>query len=63
MNTIVFEIIGVIAFSLSGTMVAMKNKMDVLGAVILANITAFGGGVLRDLIIGNIPPKLFLDNL
>ena len=37
MNTIVFEIIGVIAFSLSGTMVAMKNKMDVLGAVILAN--------------------------
>lgn len=63
MNTIVFEIIGVIAFSLSGTMVAMKNKMDVLGAVILANITAFGGGVLRDLIIGNIPPKLFVDNL
>ena len=63
MNTVIFEIIGIIAFSLSGTMVALKNKMDVLGAVILANITAFGGGVLRDIIIDNIPPKLFVDDL
>lgn len=63
MNTVVFEIIGVIAFAISGTMVALKHKMDVLGAVILANITAFGGGVLRDMIIGNIPPKLFVDRL
>ena len=63
MNTVVFEIIGVIAFAISGTMVALKHKMDVLGAVILANITAFGGGVLRDMIIGSIPPKLFVDRL
>ena len=63
MNTVIFEIIRIIAFSLSGTMVALKNKMDVLGAVILANITAFGGGVLRDIIIDNIPPKLFVDDL
>lgn len=63
MDTVVFEIIGIIAFAMSGTMVALKNKMDILGSVILANITAFGGGVLRDLIIGNIPPKLFVDRL
>ncbi len=63
MNTLAFEIIGVIAFALSGTMVALKNKMDIIGSVILANITSFGGGVLRDCLIGSLPPKLFVDEL
>lgn len=63
MNTLAFEIIGVIAFALSGTMVALKNKMDIIGAIILANITSFGGGVLRDCLIGSLPPKLFVDSL
>ena len=46
---------------MSGTMVALQNKMDVVGAIILANVTALGGGVLRDLVIGHIPPHLFND--
>lgn len=57
----IFEIIGIIGFAMSGTMVALQNKMDVVGAVILANVTALGGGVLRDLVIGHIPPHLFND--
>lgn len=57
----IFEIIGIIGFSLSGTMVALQNRMDVIGAIILANVTALGGGVLRDLVIGHIPPHLFND--
>ena len=59
---IVFDIIGIIAFAISGTLVAMKNKMDVVGAIILANITSFGGGVTRDLLIG-CTPKLLTDPL
>ena len=55
----IFEIIGIIGFAMSGTMVALQNKMDVVGAIILANVTALGGGVLRDLVIGHIPPHLF----
>ena len=58
---IIFEIIGVVSFAISGTIVAMKNKMDVVGTIILANITSFGGGVLRDLLLGITPPKLFTD--
>ena len=57
----IFEIIGIIGFAMSGTMVALQNKMDVVGAIILANVTALGGGVLRDLVIGHIPPHLFND--
>ena len=57
----IFEIIGIIGFAMSGTMVALQNKMDVIGAIILANVTALGGGVLRDLVIGHIPPHLFND--
>lgn len=63
MNTLVIEIIGVIAFAISGSMVAIKNKMDVVGTVILANITSFGGGALRDILIGYFPPKLLSDPL
>ena len=57
----IFEIIGIIGFAMSGTMVALHNQMDVIGAIILANVTALGGGVLRDLVIGHIPPHLFND--
>ncbi|MGN1094481.1 MAG: TRIC cation channel family protein, partial [Candidatus Neoclostridium sp.] len=41
----IFEIIGIIGFSMSGTMVALQNRMDVVGSLILANVTALGGGV------------------
>lgn len=57
---IIFDIIGVIAFAVSGTLVAMKHKMDIIGAIILANVTSFGGGVTRDLLIG-CTPKLLTD--
>jgi len=56
----IFDIIGVIAFAVSGTLVAMKHKMDIIGAIILANVTSFGGGVTRDLLIG-CTPKLLTD--
>lgn len=60
----IFEIIGIIGFSMSGTMVALQNRMDVVGSLILANVTALGGGVMRDLIIGGgNPPHLFVDPL
>ena len=55
----VLEILGIIAFSLSGALVAIEKKMDIFGVAILGLITATGGGVIRDLILGINPPKAF----
>ncbi|MEX0272775.1 MAG: trimeric intracellular cation channel family protein [Flavobacteriaceae bacterium] len=49
------DILGTIAFAISGVLVAMDKKLDFLGVVIIAFVTAIGGGTLRDLLIGNVP--------
>ena len=54
-----FEIIGTISFAVSGSMVAIKKKVDIFGVVFLGITTAFGGGLLRDIILGNFPPSMF----
>jgi uncharacterized membrane protein YeiH len=53
------DIIGTIAFAISGVMVAVRKDMDAFGIIILALVTATGGGVLRDILIGQIPPVMF----
>ena len=55
----IFEIIGVIAFSISGALTAMKKEMDIFGACVLGMTTAIGGGIIRDLILGVTPPAAF----
>lgn len=65
MNSVffVFEIIGVIAFALSGALVAIKNQMDIFGASVLGMTTAVGGGVIRDLLLGISPPNALINPL
>lgn len=53
------EIIGTIAFSISGTIVAMKKHMDIFGTTTLGITTAVGGGIIRDVLLGIIPPGAF----
>ena len=55
------EIIGTVAFALSGAMTALRYKLDLFGVVLLAVTTALGGGVVRDLLLGRIPPVMFRD--
>lgn len=57
----VLELAGTVAFAASGALTAMKKKMDLLGILVLAVITAVGGGILRDLILGVTPPLAFRD--
>ena len=57
----VIEMIGTVAFASSGAMVAIKKELDLLGVVVLGVTTAVGGGMLRDIILGNVPPALFLN--
>ncbi|NNE75762.1 MAG: trimeric intracellular cation channel family protein [Pricia sp.] len=51
----VIDILGTIAFAISGVLVAMDKKLDLFGIFIIAFVTAVGGGTLRDLLIGNTP--------
>lgn len=53
------DILGTIAFAISGAMVAIKKEMDIFGVNILAIVTSVGGGMLRDILIGNVPPEMF----
>lgn len=46
------EIIGAIAFAVSGALVGIRKNMDVFGVCVLGISTAVGGGVIRDLILG-----------
>ena len=57
MNTFIktIEIIGIIAFALTGIYEARKKGMDIIGVYAVAMITAFGGGSLRDLILNRHP--------
>jgi uncharacterized membrane protein YeiH len=51
----VLELVGIVAFAISGSMLAVRKDFDVVGIVLLAGITALGGGVVRDLLIGSTP--------
>ncbi|WP_426453941.1 trimeric intracellular cation channel family protein [Paenibacillus sp. S-38] len=51
-NLQLFSVIGTIAFAISGAVVAMEEEYDILGVFVLALVTAFGGGVIRNLLIG-----------
>lgn len=55
----ILDILGTVAFSLSGAIEAMKKRMDMLGVLVLGLITAVGGGIIRDIIIGRFPPTVF----
>ena len=61
MNQFLFflEILGTVAFAASGAMTGLKKNMDIFGVCILGLTTAVGGGVIRDLILGNTPPATF----
>ena len=56
----VLELIGAAAFAVSGAMVAIEKRADIFGILFLAVTTALGGGVIRDVLIGRIPPVMFV---
>ncbi len=57
----IFEMVGTVAFAISGAMVAIKKRVDVFGVIVLSAMTALGGGIVRDILIGHLPPTMFSD--
>ena len=53
------EIICTAAFAISGAMIAIDKGADIFGVLFLALITALGGGIIRDTLLGNTPPVMF----
>ena len=51
----IIDILGTIAFAVSGAFLAMEKRLDPFGVLVLAFVTAIGGGTLRDILIGNLP--------
>lgn len=56
---LVIELLGTLSFAASGAMTGLRKNMDIFGICILGLTTAVGGGVIRDLILGNTPPATF----
>lgn len=54
-----FETVGTIAFAVSGSMVGLAKRMDIFGVAVLSILTAVGGGILRDVLLGVTPPLAF----
>ncbi|MDF2522838.1 MAG: hypothetical protein K0R31_479 [Clostridiales bacterium] len=57
----VMDLVGTVAFTVSGVLVGVKNKLDLLGILFLAIITASGGGLIRDVFLREDLPIFFTD--
>lgn len=53
------ELVGIAAFAICGAMAAIDKQADIFGVLFLAVITALGGGVIRDMMLGYLPPRMF----
>lgn len=57
----VVELVGTVAFAISGAMTGIRKGMDIFGVCTLGITAATGGGIIRDLILGATPPAAFRD--
>lgn len=61
MTLLIFDLLGVFVFALSGALLAIRKGLDVFGVLVLAGTTALGGGFLRDVLIDATPPAGLAD--
>src|SRR3954470_5814621 len=56
------DLTGTFAFALNGALTALRTaRLDIVGVVALGMITAIGGGIIRDVLLGSLPPATFSD--
>ncbi len=56
-----FDLLGTFVFALSGGVLAVRHRLDLFGVLVLACVTAVTGGIVRDLLIGAVPPASLAD--
>jgi uncharacterized membrane protein YeiH len=57
----VLDLFGVMVFAVTGALKAIQYKMDMVGVIVLASSTGLAGGLIRDLLLDRLPPKIILD--
>lgn len=57
----VLDLLGTFVFALSGALLAVRRELDLFGIVVLAGTAAFGGGIIRDVLVGDGPPTALVD--
>ena len=56
------DLLGTAAFAVNGAMTAIRTaRLDIIGIITLGMVTAIGGGFIRDILLGDLPPATFLD--
>ncbi|WP_141013999.1 trimeric intracellular cation channel family protein [Nocardioides sambongensis] len=55
------DLVGIFVFAVAGGLVAVRNHLDIIGVLVLAIATGVGGGVIRDVLIGDVPPPALVD--
>lgn len=63
LTIIITELIGTVAFSVSGALIAIKRRLDLFGVALVGCITSVGGGMIRDVLLGKFPPTVFSNKL
>ena len=60
---LILELIGTVAFAISGAVVGIRRNMDIFGVCVLGLTTACGGGLVRDVLLGRLPPAMFCESV
>lgn len=58
---LVVDLMGVCVFAVEGALAAIRSNLDILGVLVISFATALGGGMIRDVLIGAIPPNSVRD--
>lgn len=58
----ILDYLGTVSFAISGAMTAIEARLDLFGVIVLGVITATGGGVFRDILLGSLPPAAFVSS-
>ncbi len=59
--TFILDILGTIAFAVTGAFKAIEHKADIFGIIVLATVVGVGGGITRDVVLGQFPPSSISD--
>ena len=57
----IIQYVGAVSFTISSTIYAIHKRTDIIGALVFSLLTCFGGGAIRDIVIGQLPPHILVD--
>src|SRR3989441_9682033 len=58
---LVLDLVGTFVFALSGATAGVKHRLDLFGVLVVSFVTATAGGIMRDVLIGAVPPAALRD--